>query len=68
MTCCPKLPETTRMTLALGLPGGGSAPESYDLAMTAEGGMAELYLSKCKDPESKPVGTSLCDFSSSAPH
>eukprot|EP01043_Picozoa_sp_COSAG02_P025317 COSAG02_NODE_1418_length_12720_cov_20.079629_5_plen_58_part_00 len=57
------------MTLAMGLPGSGSAPESYDLAMTAQGGMAELYLSKCKDAEgSDPVGTPLCDFSRSAPH
>ncbi len=53
----------------MGLPGSGSAPESYDLAMTAQGGMAELYLSKCKDAEgSDPVGTPLCDFSRSAPH
>ena len=63
-------PATKRMTLAMGLPGSGSPPESYDLAMTAEGGLAELYLSKCKDGEESAAfdEPSQCDFSSSLPH
>eukprot|EP01046_Picozoa_sp_COSAG06_P023196 COSAG06_NODE_1829_length_8273_cov_14.687424_10_plen_95_part_00 len=61
-------PETTRMTLAMGLPGSGTAPPDYDTAMTPDVGMAELYLSKCKDDGGDdPAGLSVCDFSSSAP-
>lgn len=62
-------PETTRMTLAMGLPGGATAPADYDTAMTPAVGMAELYLVKCKDAGgADPAGQSVCDFSKSAPH
>lgn len=61
--------ETTRMTLAMGLPGGATAPPDYDTAMTPAVGMAELYLVKCKDAGGDdPAGQSVCDFSKSAPH
>ena len=61
-------PETTRMTLAMGVPGAESAPENYDLAMTADGGLMELYLVKCNDKEDADSagGDSQCDFSRSA--
>ena len=65
-------PVTSRMTLAMGKPGADAAPENYDLAMTSEGGLMELYLVKCGGGESPPGeeeagGASSCDFSASAP-
>lgn len=57
------------MTLAMGLPGADGPPADYDSAMTPEVGLAELFLSKCKDAAgSDPAGIPLCDFSKSAPH
>ena len=63
---------TTRMTIAMGKPGADAGPESYDTAMSAEGGLMELYLAKCNGGEDSPgqdpaAGDSKCDFSRSAP-
>ena len=61
-------PETTRMTIAMGVPGAEAAPENYDLAMT--NGLMELYLVKCNEEEGGDDGSTgegHCDFSRSAP-
>ena len=63
--------QTTRMTIAMGKPGADAQPDSYDVAMTADGGLMELYLVKCKGEapaQGLAAGAGSCDFSHSAPH